>query len=157
MRLKVLIVEDDDGVGIVLARKIGMIRRGFPDAEIVIVTTLAAMKEHLRGVPLPDIAIIDLTLPDSDLVNTFCEARIVDKSVPVVIFTGNPNDARKQLKDGDEMEIVEKTPDAFTGSRLFLAMMRAWSRVTGRDQSERLKENIRVMRELLSSDGHPTT
>lgn len=151
--MRILVVEDDEGMGIVISHRLRMLRDKFPESEIVLVTTMDAARKQLAGIPWPDIVIADLTLPDSTLEATVAAMREVDRYSPVILLTGNPSGARAALIDGDEMEIVSKDGGTFTGPNLFEAIARAWIRFCGRN--DRLRQNIDRMRELISSHASP--
>lgn len=83
--IKVLLVEDNTEHAELLERLLGFSE--YPTFAVATAESLAAGIEKLRGWE-PDIVLLDLSLPDSDGVETFRRMNAVAPAVPIVILSG---------------------------------------------------------------------
>lgn len=83
--IKVLLVEDNTEHAELLERLLGFSE--YPTFAVATAASLAAGFEKLRGWE-PDIVLLDLSLPDSDGVETFRRMNAVAPAVPIVILSG---------------------------------------------------------------------
>lgn len=89
--MKILIVEDDPGIGILLRKYL----EGIPDTVIEVVEDLEAFREAYHRIPPPDIVTLDLLLPDSAAENTLSEIAAFKQANPdgcLVVMTGISTD-----------------------------------------------------------------
>jgi DNA-binding NtrC family response regulator len=136
-----------------MRRKLEIIRSSFPDAEITLVGTFAHALAAVNSYPVPEVVLLDLSLPDSSFADTLARVGEIEAQSAVVIVTGHPASKVREILQSPEIEIVEKTPDMLTSNILIAAIVRALTR-RGAQETEKLKQNIARMSELL---GHATT
>ncbi|HWH13961.1 MAG TPA: response regulator [Miltoncostaeaceae bacterium] len=108
-RVRVLLVEDDDGdAELITAEVAAQIR---PRVDVARVPTLAAGVHALRTADY-DAVLLDLTLPDSDHLETIDRVRRVAPGVPVVVLTGLQDDglARDALRRGAQDYLTKGDP-----------------------------------------------
>lgn len=110
----ILLVEDDDQDVALTRRALG--RSGLLDAEIVRAEKLGAISAVL-GDRVPDLILLDLTLPDSTGLDTLSRVRQIFQTIPVVLLTsidderlgiealraGSEDYARKGTEDMDRL------------------------------------------------------
>lgn len=124
--MKILIVEDDPGMGILLQKYLA----GLPDTEVEVVTNLEAAKLAFSRIPPPDIVTLDLLLPDSAAEATLSEIMRFKEFNPngcLVVMTGisNSDIQDKSLKAGADSfmdkHVVWKREDFLDGIRQVVA------------------------------------
>lgn len=130
-RIRVLIVEDE-------AAHAAAIRRAFEssgtDAAIEVVGSLREFRERSVSSP-PDIAVMDLTLPDGRDVDVLTKQR-EDGAFPILIMTslGNEQTAVDVLKAG-AMDYVVKSPETFSALSLTVTRtLREWNLLLERER-----------------------
>jgi DNA-binding response OmpR family regulator len=126
-----LIVEDE-------AAHAAAIRRAFEssgtDAAIEVVGSLREFRERSASSP-PDIAVMDLTLPDGRAVDVLTKQR-EDGAFPILIMTslGNEQTAVDVLKAG-AMDYVVKSPETFSALSLTVTRtLREWNLLLERER-----------------------
>lgn len=108
--MKILIVEDDPGMGILLKKYL----EGLPDTELEVVRDLEAARKAYERIPPPDIVTLDLLLPDSAAEQTLAEIAKIKQINPhgcVVVMTGistDPNIQDKSLTAGADGFITKR-------------------------------------------------
>lgn len=144
MNLRILIVEDDLSMARMLAHLMDPIRAEFPNSEVDMVHNFEDAKRIIQGIPPPDIALMDLSLPPLRHQDTISRFHEIEGRCALVIVSGHsPNEIRKLLGER-QIPIVHKTPhmkdflftamhDAialFQGKeRLDVAYEAAWDRI----------------------------
>jgi len=79
---RILIVEDDEELAFVLRE--AMVRK---DHEAEVVTSIAALLEHLRGASY-DVILLDLKLTDGDGLDAIAPCRDLAPDIPIIAMTG---------------------------------------------------------------------
>lgn len=95
--LRVLIVEDEPNVAVMLELIIAPILKEWPNSTITKVRSFAEAEKIINSLPFPDVAIVDLTLPDSSMEQTIKNLSTLNARCPVVIITGHPREALIRL------------------------------------------------------------
>jgi len=152
-RLNILIVEDDDAHA-------AAIRRAFMasgmKAEIMIVGTLQDFHDRVAR-QLPDVAIMDLNLPDGRAVEALTSPA-EDGPFPILLMTsyGNEQIAVEAIKAG-ALDYVVKSPEAFNSMGITLERaMREWRLLQEKKNVEiQLKESQAqvIQQEKMASIG----
>jgi len=151
--LNILIVEDDDAHA-------AAIRRAFQTAgmksEITIIGTLKDFHAHVAR-QLPDVAIMDLNLPDGRAVEALTSPA-ENGAFPILLMTsyGNEQIAVEAIKAG-ALDYIVKSPEAFTSMTVTLdRAMREWRLLQEKKHVEmQLKESQAqvVQQEKMASIG----
>ena len=149
MGMKILLIEDDDTLRTTLAR--ALVRRGFAVQECADGSQALQVWQHV----LPDIVLLDLTLPGRDGLQVLADARARGLTTPVLILTarGTVGDRVLGLNSGaddylpkpfdlDELEArvralvraAERKPDASAGIELHSAPARRHVGALGYDK-----------------------
>jgi len=158
--MKILLVEDEDGIGVVLNKLLGPIRERYPGAVVAWEKTMEGARKHLRTIPLPAVIVWDLLLPDSTLPMTVAAVRTIHPFSPSVIFTGQDRSVviRELQSDTEQIAVIEKH-DTDWPSRLLSAMCNALTtRVPGdkADTIAELREIIAGLKEKGYAHPEPT-
>ena len=100
-RIKLLAVEDDPSLAFVLEEALGHTREAEIDATMA--SSLAEALAKLKDGRF-ELVLLDLSLPDSDGIETLSRVRSEMPDVPVVVLTGNddPELARRIVEQGVE-------------------------------------------------------
>lgn len=153
--MKILVVEDEDSIGLVLKRLLDAIQQRYPAAEIVWEKTMEKARTHIRFAPLPALIVWDLILPDSGLLMSISTVRTIHPFSPSVIFTGQQRkDVIRELgTDAEEIAIVEKGDPAWYTS-LFGAMSNALERRAHRDKKDDTFTELRAIIASLKEKGY---
>ncbi len=138
-QITVLLVEDDPGDARLL--RSALAGPGMGHHAIEHVTSLTAAKARIAQDPLPEVLLLDLTLPDSSGHATFDELfEVVGSRIPIVILTGLDDDiaAATAVESGAQDYLVK-------GSLSGPSMVRAIRHAIERNQlqvalQERIKE-----------------
>ncbi len=147
--LAILIVEDDP-----THQKLLMyhLRTAFPDIELTIVATLAEAREAIVS-SCPDIAFVDLNLPDGRGVDLLAEGGCLD-SFPVIILTsqGGEDIAVEAIKKG-ATDYVVKSESAYADIQHCIERaLRDWYNVSARKIVESDLRNNEVKYRRLSQE-----
>lgn len=105
-RIKILVVEDNPTQANMLRMSLG--RRGF-DVECAFSLTQALHRLPMGGI---EIILLDLSLPDSDGIQTFYDIYAAAGQIPIVVLTGlnDQNVAYEALKNGAQDYLVKGVP-----------------------------------------------
>lgn len=156
--MKILVIEDEDGIGLVLKRLLGPIKERYPAAEIVWEKNMEGARKHLQAVPLPALIVADLVLPDSTLEKSVATVRTIHPFSPTVIFTGqdSPRVIKELGPDAEEIAVVEKH-DSNWPMNLFSGMCRALDRRSKKDTFAELRAIIASLKEkgYAATEPHP--
>ena len=108
--MRVLLVEDNPGDARLLREILAEV--GAHRFELTHHTTLAAALNRLSEGGI-DVVLLDLSLPDSDGLDTFARAHSQAPGVPVVVLTGLPDDAlaAAALREGAQDYLVKGRAD----------------------------------------------
>jgi len=122
--LHILVVEDDNG-------HVAAIKRAFSESaqrfDLEIVSSLREYRERVAVNP-PDIAVVDLNLPDGRAVDILTQPS-VNAPFPVLVMTafGNQHIVLEVMKAG-AMDYIVKSPDAFDGlPHVVESILREWN------------------------------
>lgn len=131
--LNILIVEDDAAH---LALLVRYLRKGLPTPGIRMATTLAEAREAVAE-QCPDLALVDLNLPDGAGTELLAE-RIVLGLFPVVIMTSQGDEARAvaAIKSGATDYIVKNEAVLTDIAHVVERAMRDWQNLCARQQAE---------------------
>lgn len=118
--IKLLAVEDDPSLSFVLEEALGHTREAEIDA-----TMASSLAEALRllGRKEFQLVLLDLSLPDSDGIETLSRVRELQPEVPIVVLTGNddPELARRIVELGVDDYLLKGE----VGSRRLIDAIRA--------------------------------
>jgi len=120
--MRVLVVEDS--MTQAQLHRVNLSRHGF---EVEWVTSLAEVTKRLQK-PGVDIVLLDLSLPDSDGIETFFRVHAAAESIPVVVISGEDNEAvaMQALKGGAQDYLIKgKAPGEAIVRCLYYAMERS--------------------------------
>ncbi|GGY81954.1 hypothetical protein GCM10011613_28320 [Cellvibrio zantedeschiae] len=108
--IHLLLVEDNHSQAIILREHLLSVKS--PAIKIDWVETLAAAKSFLRG-HLPDVILLDLTLPDSDGMETLSEVLAVADRTPIIVLTGLSDEkiAMTALTKGAQDYLIKSNVD----------------------------------------------
>lgn len=152
--LKILIVEDDtNGMAVMLASKLKVLREHFDNPEIIIVGTLADGLRRAYEDPAPDVTFLDLGMPDSDWEDTARRAEEIEDRCPVIIVTGHYEQAVRPLVPNRDIEILHK--DIALWDKIIPAIARALPRSLGKSKSiandDAIRQNIETLRKMIQN------
>lgn len=148
--MRFLLIEDSDGVGEVITRKLELLRVKFPQSSVTVAPTMTAAREHLAASGYPDLAFVDLKLPDSEIEESVAMAIELDHHTPVIIMTGFPEEARRLL-GSYPIEVIPKDEHFARGASIFEAIGRALFR---RENTDKIAENLTRLHELIGEYPH---
>lgn len=146
--LKILVVEDDNITGTLIIHTLDQLKAHFPNAQIVLVKTWLMAMVSLCETPRPNIALLDLSLPDSDWHQTIDHIPMIENECPVVIVTGHSEAEVEKLLRGKNVQVVQKGGAGLEwADKLITAMMRAidhWHAV----RYAKIAEGLNIMKAL---------
>lgn len=145
--LHVLIVEDDSHMAEWVQQHIEPLRAAFPRAVIEIVSTWLAAQSAIACEPPPNVTLLDLTLPDSTMLETIARVSIIEQRSAVVIITGHKTEDVEALLVDSRVEVLHKSPSLFMPGSIIRAIYRALARKEMADEQQRFKG----LREILST------
>lgn len=155
-RMKILIIEDDNTLGVLIRHALERLKVKFPDAEIIHTISIEEAREVYNALPYPDVAIVDLVLGDSTMEQTIAELDLIEARCPAIIMSGySPEMIRARLK-GRKIEIVEKGStnslqwiDTLSAT-IGIAISRWWKQQDVKWKEKRLTvdRNIKLLQEL---------
>ena len=131
--LSILVTEDEPAHSEAIRRSL---HAANPNAMINIVVTLREFLEFVAAHP-PDIAIMDINLPDGRAIEILTSPP-EDSPFPVVVMTGYGNEqiAVEAMKAG-ALDYIVKSPEVFADmSRIVERVLREWKLLQGRKQAE---------------------
>ena len=136
-RTKVLLVEDDPLHAQIIE---GMIANAGEEIELAVVDRFSALAERLRDAP-PDLALLDLELPDSSGSETYFRLRALAPALPVIILTATGTDeiARELLEAGAQDYLVKWQLNAQLLQRSIMYAVERRSERQLRESEERLR------------------
>jgi signal transduction histidine kinase len=110
---RVLLVEDEVADALVVQRSLCQGGRSLQHFAVERAATLAQGIEHLGRGPV-DVLLLDLCLPDSDGPVTVARLREQDRSIPLVVFTGDedPRLVARAFEAGADEYLVKRDLDA---------------------------------------------
>ena len=152
-QMKILIVEDDDAHASAIGRAI---RASGMKSEITVVGSLQAFRDHVAR-QLPDVAIMDLNLPDGRAVEAL-NSPAEDGAFPILLMTsfGNEQVAVEAIKAG-ALDYIVKSPEAFSSMSTTLERaLREWKLLQEKKRAEKqLKESQAqvIQQEKMASIG----
>lgn len=119
-RIKLLAVEDDRSLAFVLEEALAHTREAEIDA-----TMAGSLKEALRrlGGDTYQLVLLDLSLPDSDGIETLARVRERQPEVPVIVLTGN--DDHELARRVRELGVDDYLLKGEVGSRRLIEAIRA--------------------------------
>lgn len=106
--LKILVVEDDAMSGELILARLDKVRAFFPNSKIILVDTMLKALACVAEYPSPDVALLDLSLPDSTIRETIDQIPTFERVCPVVIVTGHMPSTVQELLGNKKIEIVQK-------------------------------------------------
>ena len=151
--MNILIVEDDDAHASAIGRAI---RASGMKSEISVVGSLQAFRDHVAR-QLPDVAIMDLNLPDGRAVEAL-NSPAEDGAFPILLMTsyGNEQVAVEAIKAG-ALDYIVKSPESFNSMAITLERaMREWKLLLEKKKVEKqLKESQAqvIQQEKMASIG----
>lgn len=154
--LRILIVEDQPSVALVVAAKIERIRAWFPRAMVMTVHTMQDALETIHRDPAPDSVVLDLWLPDSDMKSTIAMVASISSRSAVVILTGDKSKEIDELLVGQEVEVIRKTGTAFQTDEILRAVVRSIMKRKNAQSEERLARMAQALEELQEIQNAPT-
>ncbi len=93
-RIRVLAVEDDPSLAFVLEEALQ--HAAAAEIDAVMVSTLQETRERLQDENGFELVLLDLSLPDSDGIDTFSSVRRMAPRMPVVVLTGSDDPELEQ-------------------------------------------------------------
>lgn len=149
MSLRLLIVEDQVSVSETLKVAATQLLARFPHSAVIIANTLALGLEYVRGIPAPDVTILDLGLPDAqEWKETLTHVPEFEARSSCIILTGHPIEEVRRLMQMGEIEIVHKG-DATMWTSLVGAIIRALHRKS--ENLVRAAASLREAKEILAN------
>jgi two-component system NtrC family sensor kinase len=151
--MNILVVEDDDAHASAIGRAL---RASGMKSEVVVVGSLQEFRERVAQ-QLPDVAIMDLNLPDGRAVEALTSPA-EDGAFPILLMTsyGNEQVAVEAIKAG-ALDYIVKSPEAFNSMAVTLERaMREWNLLQQKKRVEKqLKESQAqvIQQEKMASIG----
>lgn len=150
--LHVLIVEDDKLLARLIEHHVGPIREAFPDAIITVVHEWPDARKYLETDPAPNVVLLDLTVPGSELLETIARVDALEERSALVIITGHkPEEFMGLFKS--KVEVLLKTPSLWNPGTIMRAIVRALERKEIEQQDARFA-GIRDIINQLHSHGY---
>ena len=123
-RIRVLAVEDDPSLAFVLEEALQHAEAAEIDA--VMVSTLQETRELLQAENGFELVLLDLSLPDSDGIDTFSSVRRMAPRMPVVVLTGSDDpELEQRIRELGAAEFLLK---GAIGSKTLIAKIRQIAR-----------------------------
>jgi len=148
--LQILIVEDDHNMALWVTKHLDPLKEAFPRASIAVVHTWADAEKVIAADPPPNVALLDLSLPDSKMVETINRVPMIEERCAVVIITGHNKDDVEKLLVDKKVEVLEKKPSLFGTGTIIRAIVRAWERKALQDEVQLFKGARSIVYELKS-------
>lgn len=145
--LRILIVEDEHSVVMLLERVLEPLLKRWPNSKIIAVRKLVEAFEIIKNFPYPDIILLDLTLIDSTLENTISRIDEMEGNAPVVVITGHSKHEVESLMKDHQTPVVYKDESLAGGSGLIAGMVKAMTYFQGKNFRD-INSNINRMRQL---------
>lgn len=151
-KLKILIVEDDKLMATLLAHIVDPLLQRWPDSQIIVTHTWSAALQELQSLPIPDLVLLDLSLPDSTIERTIERIGEVEDRCPLVIVTGHYSEQVKKLLKEREIEVVEKIDALSFGETLIKAIVREINYWHDRKNTRinRIRDNLNQLQVLTN-------
>lgn len=154
-RLHVLIVEDDQLLAKLIEHHVGPIREAFPDAIVTVVHEWLDARQYLEQEPAPNVVLLDLSLPGSELLETIARVDALEERSALVIITGHRPEEFAGLFQS-KVEVLLKTPSLWNPGTIMRAIVRALERKEVEQQASRFA-GIRDIINQLHSHGYGPT
>lgn len=147
MSLRILIVEDNSGMVTVMQQLVSPLLLKFPGSIVTVAHEMEEALSAIRTVPLPDIVLLDLSLPDSTIEETILRIDEIESQCPVLIVTGHAIDRVRKLI-ARPVEVVEKINLNEPGLiiRVMIKVIAAWHE----GRFDRIQRNLLRMREIVN-------
>ena len=123
-RIRVLAVEDDPSLAFVLEEALQ--HAAAAEIDAVMVSTLKETRERLQAENGFELVLLDLSLPDSDGIETFSSVRRMAPRMPVVVLTGSDDpELEQRIRELGAAEFLLK---GAIGSKTLIAKIRQVAR-----------------------------
>lgn len=149
IRLKILIVEDNEGCATVNKVLVATLLARFPGSEVAVVKRLDDALRVIDEMPHPDVILLDLTLEDAGADKVEAEIQAMDAKSPVVVISGNLSEDRIQRIRAKGIEYFTKpitSIDKFLAG-VARALLRGEERLQAR-ATQRFADMRRVLDQL---------
>lgn len=160
-RLHILVIEDDREIQVLIERTVNVLLKAFHGSVITPVATWTEALTALSAKDKPDVAIVDLGLPDSEPSVMVSNLQQIESVCPVVVVTGHASEADilaiRQMgievilkREGFAAQIVR----AISGILISQRIKRA--ELASEPEAQSLRENIRRIKEIVALLPLPT-
>jgi DNA-binding response OmpR family regulator len=150
MKKRILLADDDPGIRQMLGRVLES-----EDYEVVAAKT-GREAAALCLANLPDLALLDLNMPDKDGWEAFCLIKTIQPLVPVIVLTARPNQYEKAVEMGADA-LMEKPLNL----RLLMGTIRNLLAETGADRARSATDRriktifLNHQTEIFSNEKYP--
>lgn len=148
-RIHILIVEDEKPMADLMERLVKPLLSHFPGSQVTVAHKLVDALLTVRAYNAPDIVLLDLTLPDSDIENTMNHIDEIDSRCAVVIVTGHSRERVKQMLLNDSIPIVDKSAAITNPGMLARVIVKAFG-YWHQQHFDRIQRNLARMRQIVT-------
>jgi CheY-like chemotaxis protein len=107
--MRILVVEDNELFREIIQRGLlAEMLKAMPESVVSFVSTLDAMMATLASLDRPDVTILDLGVPPNTMAETLSRLDMIEEHTPVVILTGNQEEAIRAKIGHRLTPVVEK-------------------------------------------------
>ena len=137
--IHILIVEDIATVAKWIEIHLKPLLEAFPRAQIDIVYTWKQASEYVDSETPPHVVLLDLSLPDSEMMDTIRRVPEIDKRSAVVIITGHAIEDVEKLLVDSKVEVLSKGLAMKMTDKIVSAIVRAIERKSFSEEKERFE------------------
>lgn len=154
-RIHILVVEDDLAIQVLIERTVNVLLKAFQGSMITPVPNWTDALVVLSRDDPPDVAVIDLGLPDSVIEDTISRLKEVEAVCPVVVVTGCADAETIKIIESMGIEVIMKSPD-FTLrivraiGRLLISRKTKHAEKALGEQADSIRSNIARIKEIIS-------
>lgn len=148
--LKILIVEDEEPMALLIERIVKPLMGHFPGSQVIFAHSMKIALEIIATFPAPSVALLDLRLPDSDIDQTIAKLDAFEDRCPVVIVTGYAEGQVRTLLEGRNIGMITKD-DALSQPGMLLRMITWAAERWHAGRYERVLRDINRMKEIVKN------
>lgn len=155
--IRILIVEDDERFASIAVNLIQPIMKAFPGSSVLHVKTIDAALVAVSEMVAPDITLLDLTLPPSNLQDTLAHLDTLEDRTAVVIVTGHSEEEVRRIIGQRPTPVVLKSLELMEKpSALMTAIYIAVDAFQNRKWA-RWRENLQILKGVTTNPAFQTS